>query len=73
MRLGNLGDWRPAGQGVYEHRIHFEKGYRAYFGCDGAALIVLLGGGSKKRQPRDIRNAQRLWKEYKESKRRAKP
>jgi len=72
MRLGNLGDWKSVGQGVFERRIDFQKGYRVYFGRDGETVIILLGGGSKQRQTRDIRNAQRLWQEYKESKRRGK-
>lgn len=50
MRQGNLGDWKTVGEGVSEHRIHFDKGYRVYFGRDGDSLIILLGGGTKKRQ-----------------------
>lgn len=69
MRQGNLGDWKSVGEGVSEHRIHFEKGYRVYFGRDGDSLVILLGGGTKKRQASDIRAAQRLWKKYKENKR----
>ena len=70
MRLGNLGDHKAVGQGVSERRIDFGPGYRLYFGRDGKHLIVLLAGGSKKTQSRDIKAAQELWKEYKKRKRR---
>ncbi|MFK7895817.1 MAG: type II toxin-antitoxin system RelE/ParE family toxin [Myxococcota bacterium] len=69
MRQGNLGDWKSVGEGVAECRIHFDKGYRVYFGRDGDSVIILLGGGTKKRQGSDIKAAQRLWKKYKETKR----
>jgi putative addiction module killer protein len=69
MRQGNLGDWKAIGGGVCEHRIHFAKGYRVYFGRDGDAVVILLGGGMKQRQTSDIRAAQLLWKKYKVSKR----
>lgn len=70
MERGNLGDHKRVGEGVSEHRLHFGAGYRLYFGRDGQKLIVLLAGGSKKTQSRDIKAAQRLWKRYKELKRR---
>jgi len=53
---------------VYECRIDFGPGYRVYFGKDGDRLVILLGGGSKKRQSKDIEAAQALWKQYKERK-----
>ena len=71
MRRGNLGDHKAVGDGVHEHRIHAGPGYRIYFGRDGQSLIVLIGGGTKKGQARDIRAAQRLWKNYKSRKRRS--
>ncbi len=43
-------------------------GYRVYFGKDGDALVILLGGGTKRRQQDDIQTAQHLWREYKQSK-----
>jgi putative addiction module killer protein len=46
-------------------RIYFGPGYRIYFGKDGERLVILLGGGTKKRQQKDILEAQDLWKEYK--------
>lgn len=70
MRRGNLGDHKAVGEGVVERRIHHGPGYRIYFGRDGERLIVLIGGGTKKGQNRDIRTAQRLWREYKCRKRR---
>lgn len=68
MEEGNLGDHHGVGQGVFEHRIHSGPGYRIYFGRDGDKLIVLLGGGTKRRQNRDIKNAQRIWAAYKAEK-----
>ena len=50
MEEGNLSNVRSVGQGVLEFRINFGPGYRIYFGRDGAALIILLGGGTKSRQ-----------------------
>ena len=69
MELGNLGNHKGVGQGVFERRVHFGPGYRVYFGKDGTQLILLLAGGTKRRQARDISRAQQLWKEYKRSKR----
>lgn len=54
------------GSGVYECRIDFGPGYRIYFGKDGEALVILLGGGTKKRQGTDIQTATEHWKNYKE-------
>jgi putative addiction module killer protein len=68
MQEGNLGDVKPVGGGVSERRIDWGPGYRIYFGQDGNRLIVLLGGGTKKRQQRDIENAQSRWLDYKRRK-----
>jgi len=57
------------GAGVLEYRIDFGPGYRIYFGRDGESIVILLGGGTKKRQSNDIQTAQILWKEYKRRKR----
>ena len=65
MRKGNLSNARGVGSGVHEFRIHFGPGYRVYFGREGDALIILLGGGVKARQQRDIEMARRLWADYK--------
>ena len=68
MELGNLSNTRTVGAGVLEYRIDFGPGYRVYFGRDGEALIVLLGGGTKTRQQRDIDSARKLWAEYRRRK-----
>jgi putative addiction module killer protein len=54
MEQGNVSNVRGVGAGVYEYKIDFGPGYRIYFGKDGEALIILLGGGTKKRQQNDI-------------------
>ena len=61
---GNLSRAKPVGEGVLEYRIDWGPGYRVYFGRDGATLVVLLTGGSKQRQQRDIDRAKALWAEY---------
>jgi putative addiction module killer protein len=65
---GNFSNVKGVGSGVFEYRIDFGPSYRIYFGKDGARVIVLLGGGSKKRQQRDIATAIELWKGYKQRK-----
>lgn len=61
---GNFGDVKGVGRGVLEARVMFGAGYRIYFGRDGDALVLLLVGGSKASQTRDIRQAQAYWREY---------
>ena len=60
LRSGNLGDVRPVGRGVSEMRIDYGPGYRVYFVRRGQTLIVLLAGGDKSTQRRDINTAIRL-------------
>jgi putative addiction module killer protein len=60
---GNLGDAKAVGEGVSEMRIDVGAGYRAYFTMRGNTLIVLLCGGDKKTQRRDIKHAAKLAKE----------
>ncbi len=67
---GNLSNTKGVGAGVTECRIDFGPGYRVYFGKDGDRLVILLGGGTKKRQQGDIRKAQALWRDDKGRKRR---
>ena len=69
IEQGNLSSTKGVGAGVVEIRIDFGPGYRIYFGRDGATLIVLLGGGTKARQQRDIEAARRLWREYRRRRR----
>lgn len=69
MEHGNFSDVKPVGQGVSECRLDFGPGYRIYFGRDGDRLVILLGGGTKKRQSRDINAAKNHWAAYKRRKR----
>lgn len=69
MAQGNFSNVKGVGAGVYEYRIFFGPGYRIYFGKDGDQLVILLAGGSKKRQDVDIASAKRHWSEYKRRKR----
>lgn len=68
LSLGNVGDAKPVGEGVSELRIDYGPGYRVYFPGRGALLIVLLGGGDKVSQDRDIAEAKALAREIKEAK-----
>ena len=68
MEAGNLSNVRGVGSGVSECRINVGPGYRVYFGRDGDTLIILLGGGTKARQQRDIEGARELWQEYRRRK-----
>ena len=70
MERGNLSNVKAVGQGVAEYRIDFGPGYRIYLGQDGATIVILLGGGTKKRQGADIRLAQQRWLHYKSRKKR---
>ena len=69
MAEGNFSNAKGVGKGVLEFRIDFGPGYRIYFGRDGDAIVVLLTGGTKDRQQRDILAAQALWLDYKQTKR----
>ena len=60
LAAGNPGDVEPVGEGVSELRIHYGPGYRVYFKQSGNALIILLVGGDKSTQAKDIRAARRL-------------
>lgn len=64
VRLGNLGVNRSVGQGVWELKINFGPGYRIYYGEDGPKIVVLLCGGDKGTQSRDIEEAKAYWKDY---------
>lgn len=62
--LGNLGDYKSVGDGVFELRIHYGAGYRVYFGQIDSVIILLLCGGDKSTQNRDIRKAKDYWRDY---------
>ena len=72
MAQGNLSNAKSVGGGVLEYRIDFGPGYRIYFGRDGERLVILLGGGTKKRQRDDVHRAQNLWADYKQRKKEEK-
>ena len=69
MEQGNFSNVKGVGAGVYEYRIDFGPGYRIYFGKDGDRLVILLAGGTKKRQDADISAAKAHWRDYKRQKR----
>lgn len=64
VMLGNLGDYKFVGEGVFELRLNFGAGYRIYFGNKENAIILLLCGGDKSTQYKDIARAITYWKEY---------
>ena len=66
LAYGHAGDVEPAGQGVSELRIHFGPGYRIYYQKRGDTIIVLLCGGDKSTQAKDIKAAKRLADEWSE-------
>lgn len=64
VALGNLGDYKPVGESIYELRLKFGSGYRIYFGRDGEKVILLLSGGDKSTQRKDIKKASDYWQDY---------
>jgi len=65
MNSGNFGDFKSLKGGVFELRIPFGSGYRVYFAEDGNTVVLLLCGGDKSSQDKDIEKAKAYWKEYK--------
>ena len=68
MAEGNLSTVKTVGAGVLEYKVDFGPGYRLYFGRDGERLVILLAGGTKKRQQEDIRRAKANWEDYRKRK-----
>ena len=64
LSLGNFGDCKALGSGLHELRIDLGPGYRVYFGRVGNRIVLLLCGGSKRSQTRDIDRAQSYWFDY---------
>lgn len=70
LEQGHLSNIKSVGAGVHELKINHGPGYRVYFGKDGDTVIILVGGGTKKRQKDDIKAARLRWSDYKARKRR---
>ncbi len=64
VQSGNYGDFKSLKDGVFELWLSFGSGYRVYFGEDGDTIVVLLSGGDKSTQNKEIETAKRYWKEY---------
>lgn len=65
IRLGNFGHAKSVGEGVYELKIDYGPGYRLYYAFSGAAIVLLLLGGDKASQSKDIARAKEFWKVFK--------
>jgi putative addiction module killer protein len=65
---GNTSNVKSLGSGVYELKIDFGPGYRVYYGYDGPTIVILLAGGTKKRQDKDIQTAKNRLSDYKKRK-----
>lgn len=68
LKLGNFGDYKSVGKGIYELRIHFGPGYRVYFAKKGELIVIILLGGDKSSQSKDINKSQQMWQEIKNDK-----
>jgi putative addiction module killer protein len=65
MQLGNFGDYKSVGEGVFELRFKFGPGYRVYYALVDQRIVLLLVGGDKKSQGKDVKTAQEFWIDYK--------
>ncbi|RLB37095.1 MAG: type II toxin-antitoxin system RelE/ParE family toxin [Deltaproteobacteria bacterium] len=72
LECGHVSNVKSVGAGVHELKVNYGPGYRVYFGKEGGAVIILLGGGTKKRQSADIRTAKLRWADYKARKRKGR-
>lgn len=66
VALGNYGDYKSIDDGVYELRIHYGPGYRVYFSEQQYTIVLLLIGGNKRTQSKDIKKAKKYWAEFRE-------
>jgi putative addiction module killer protein len=73
LRAGNFGDCQPVGEGVLELRVDWGPGYRVYFGRLGNVMVLLLCGGDKRTQSKDIELAKDYFRDYKARSARQKP
>jgi len=64
VRLGNFGDCKSLGEGISELRIDYGPGYRVYFGQSGMTVVILLCGGTKQNQSKDIETARKHWADF---------
>ena|SRR6202030_3490610 len=71
LAQGNFSSVKGVGSGVLEFRVDFGPGYRIYFGRDGQEFVILLAGGTKRRQQQDIETAIARWTDYKRRKKEA--
>ena len=69
MSLGHLSNTKGVGESVLEYKVDFGPGYRVYFGRDGERVVILVAGGTKRRQVNDVRLARLRWADYKARKR----
>ena len=65
MVEGNFGDHRSVGDGIIELRVHYGSGYRVYFAREGGRIVVIMCGGDKSTQGKDIKLAKKYWEDYK--------
>ncbi|WP_316358580.1 type II toxin-antitoxin system RelE/ParE family toxin [Candidatus Neptunichlamydia sp. REUL1] len=68
LKMGNFGDCKSVGNGIYELRIHYGPGVRIYYSKIGMKVILLLCGGDKSSQKKDIKNAKMFLEDYKDRK-----
>lgn len=67
MQRGNFGDFKPLGENFYELRLDFGPGFRVYFGHHEGRMVIILAGGDKSTQSKDIKRARQFWKTYLEA------
>ena len=67
FETGNLGDHKSVGDGIWEARLDFGPGYRLYFGRDGLSVVLLLVGGDKASQAKDIAAAKHYWNDFRKA------